>query len=230
MSFRPLTFVALSANALAGGLVVLRAEPSPTRLTGAVLALLCVSSIFTILLGRKTASAPQSENPAPTPATPPASVPAPAPVAPAPAPVVPAPPAPPALDPAAVADAAALRLLARFQEQARLIDFALEDIRSVPDAQVAAAARVVHAGCRTLLQSGFALRPLRDEAEGAEITLPAGFDPAAVRLLGRVAGHPPHTGRLLHRGWRCDELKLPRPLDYAAAPSPVVAPAEVELR
>lgn len=223
MSFRPLTFAALLANALAGGLVVLRAEPSPTRLTGAVLALLCVSSIITIFLGRKTASAPQSEKISPTPAAPPAAVPA-------PAPVVPAPPAPPALDPAAVADAAALRLLARFQEQARLIDFALEDIRSVPDAQVAAAARVVHAGCRTLLQSGFALRPLRDEAEGAEITLPAGFDPAAVRLLGRVAGHPPHTGRLLHRGWRCDELKLPRPLDYAAAPSPVVAPAEVELR
>ncbi len=213
MSSRCLTFAALVLSAIAGAFVLVSA--STPRVAGA-LALLAAGLLAVALFLTPSAAA---STPAP-PSTP----------APATTPAVPAPPAVPPLDPAAVADAAALRLLARFQEQARLIDFAMEDIRSVPDAQVAAAARVVHAGCRALFQSGFTLQPLRDEAEGAEVTLPAGFDPAAVRLLGRVAGNPPYTGRLLHRGWRCDELKLPRPLDYAAPPSPVVAPAEVELR
>ncbi len=234
MTTRQLTFAALLLNALAG-LLVLYSGPAPTPLTGVFLVLMCASSLTTVFLCRKSALARQPESSTPVSSAPPAPVipaaaqPPPAPAAPIPPPPV-SPPSAPTLDPAAVADAAALRLLARFQEQARLIDFALEDIRSVPDAQVAAAARVVHAGCQKLLQSGFTLRPLRAEAEGATITLPEGFDPAAVRLLGRVAGSPPYTGLLLHRGWFCDALNLPRPLDYAAPASPVVAPAELELR
>lgn len=218
MPSRCLTIAALLLSAIAGALML--ASASAPRVAGA-LALLSAALLAAALLSRK--SAPTAEaRPAPAPAAPPPS--------PASAPVAPPPPAAPAINPAAVADAAALRLLASFQEQARLIDFALEDIRSVPDAQVAAAARVIHAGCQKLLQSGFTLRPLRNEAEGATVTLPEGFDPASVRLLGRVAGAPPYTGRLLHRGWSCDALKLPRPLDYAAPSSPVVAPAEIELR
>ena len=226
MISRCLTLAALILSAIAGTLVLTSA--SAPRVAGALALLAAVVLALAFFLTPASARPSLAPQPAAPPPAPPVVAPPPAP---APAPVPPpAPPKAPAIDPAVVADAAALRLLARFQEQARLIDFAMEDIRSVPDAQVAAAARVVHAGCRALLQSGFALRPLRDEAESAEVTLPAGFDPASVRLLGRVAGNPPYIGRLLHRGWRCDELKLPRPLDYTAPASPVVAPAEVELR
>ena len=153
-----------------------------------------------------------------------------------PAPVTPPPPPPPstpgipALDPIAVADGGALRLLAKLQEQGRLIDFAMEDIRTVPDAQVAAVARVVHTGCRATLQSAFALQPLHPAAEGAIVTLEPGFDPEAHRLLGHVAGTPPFTGTLLHRGWRSTSVKLAHATDPTQPSSGIVAPAEIELR
>lgn len=148
----------------------------------------------------------------------------------APAPVAAPAPSIPALDPRAVADGGALRLLAKLQEQGRLIDFALEDIRGVSDDQVAAVARVVHAGCRATLENAFALTPLHAAAEGASVTLAPGFDPEAHRLLGKVAGTPPFTGTLLHRGWRTATVKLPHATDPARPHSGIVAPAEIELR
>ena len=161
------------------------------------------------------------------------------PLTPVPAPEAtrPAPPMPipaqsaPALDPIVLADGGALRLLAKLQEQGRLLDFAMEDIRTVPDAQVAAVARVVHTGCRAALQSAFTLHPLHASEEGAAVTLASGFDPEAYRLLGRVAGEPPFTGKLLHRGWRnTAAVKLPHASDPTQAHSGIVAPAEIELR
>jgi hypothetical protein len=130
-----------------------------------------------------------------------------------------------------LADAGALRLLAKLQEQGRLLDFAMEDIRTVPDAQVAAVARVVHTGCREALQSTFTLQPLQAAQEGSTVTLAPGFDPEAHRLLGRVAGAAPFTGKLLHRGWRnTGAVKLPHSSDAAKPHSGIIAPAEIELR
>lgn len=143
---------------------------------------------------------------------------------PAPAPVA------PSLDPVAIADGGALRLLAKLQEQGRLLDFAMEDITAVTDAQVASVARVVHAGCRSTLQSAFAPQPLHTAAEGAKVTLEAGFDPEAHRLLGKVSGNPPFTGTLLHRGWRTTSVKLPHATAPSKPHSGIVAPAEIELR
>ena len=54
------------------------------------------------------------------------------------------------------------------------------------------------------------IQPVREEAEGARLTVPAGFDPTAVRLTGNVVGQPPFTGTLMHRGWRVAEIKLPK--------------------
>ena len=59
------------------------------------------------------------------------------------------------------------------------------------------------------------LEPVRTEAEGASVELPAGFDPRSVRLTGNVVGKPPFKGVLKHHGWRAAEV--------------VIAPAEVEL-
>ena len=122
---------------------------------------------------------------------------------------------------------AALQLLALLQRDARLIDFVGEDLSGYADAQIGAAARLVHEGCAKVLREHFSLVPVRDEAEGSRVTLQAGFDAAAVRVTGNVVGQPPFAGSLRHRGWRVTEVRLPKLAEQHDAR--VVAPAEVEL-
>ncbi len=122
---------------------------------------------------------------------------------------------------------AALQLLALLQRDARLIDFVNEDLAGYTDAQIGAAARVVHEGCAKVLREHFRIVPVRDEAEGSSVTLPAGFDAQSVRLTGKVVGEPPFRGRVGHRGWRAAEVRLPRLAE--AHDATVLAPAEVEL-
>lgn len=124
-------------------------------------------------------------------------------------------------------DTAALQLLGLLQREARFVDFIQEDVAPYTDAEIGAAARVVHGGCRKVLREHFALAPVRSEAEGSRVTLPAGFDAAAVRLTGNVVGQAPFTGTLGHRGWQVTEVKLPQLTDPQAAR--VLAQAEVEL-
>lgn len=162
---------------------------------------------------------------------------APAPVA--PAPVAPAPAAAPAPAPAPVpakapapelreaSPQAALQLLGLLQRDARFIDFVEEDIAGYADADIGAAARLVHDGCRTALREHFTIVPVRDEAEGSRVTLPAGFDATAVRVTGNVVGAAPFTGTVSHRGWRVADVRLPKLTGSHDAS--VVAPAEVEL-
>jgi len=95
------------------------------------------------------------------------------------------------------------------------------------DAEVGAAARVVHEGCRKVLGAHFSIAPVRSEPEGSRVTLAAGFDATAVRLTGNVVGQAPFTGTLGHRGWRVTEARLPQLTDDKAAA--ILAQAEVEL-
>jgi hypothetical protein len=122
---------------------------------------------------------------------------------------------------------AALQLLALLQREARLIDFTRESLGAYDDAQIGAAARLVHEGCAKVLREHFDIVPVRDEAEGSRVTLPAGFDAGAVRLTGQVVGAAPFTGSLVHRGWRVAEVRLPQLSQ--AHDARVLAPAEVEL-
>lgn len=122
---------------------------------------------------------------------------------------------------------AALQLLALFQREGRFIDFLEEDVTTFGDAEVGAAARVVHQGCRKALRDHSKIAPVRDEEEGVKITVPAGTPPSEVRLLGNVAGEPPFQGRLVHRGWRVSGLHLPTAIDGHDVS--IVAAAEVEL-
>jgi len=124
-------------------------------------------------------------------------------------------------------DSAALQLLGLMQREARFVDFIQEDVAPYTDAEIGAAARVVHEGCRKVLREHFTLSPVCSEAEGSRITLQAGFDAAAVRLTGNVVGQPPFTGTLSHRGWLVTEVNLPQLTDIQAAK--VIAQAEVEL-
>lgn len=144
----------------------------------------------------------------------------------APAAPVPVPP-PPAPVLKAPGPDAALQLLALLQREARLIDFVGEDLGGYADAQIGAAARLVHEGCAKVLREHFSIEPVRSEAEDSRVTLQAGFDAAAVRLSGNVVGQPPFTGSLRHRGWRVTEVRLPKLAEQHDAR--VVAPAEVEL-
>ena len=86
-------------------------------------------------------------------------------------PARPAPPAPAA----ARADAEIVSFRATLQEKGRLVDFLMDDINPYSDAQVGAAARVVHAGCKRVLQEHFDIRPLRTEDDGSTVQVPVGF-------------------------------------------------------
>lgn len=141
----------------------------------------------------------------------------PAAVAPAPEPVV----------PPERKHASGLYLLSLLQREGRLIDFLQEDVASFSDADVGAAARVVHAGCRKVVQDCLALEPVLKDAEGATVQVPAGFDAQRIRLTGNVAGQPPFRGALKHHGWVTTAVKLPT-VSEALDPR-VIAPAEVEL-
>lgn len=122
---------------------------------------------------------------------------------------------------------AALQLLGLLQKEARFIDFIKEDVTGFSDSDIGAAARVVHKGCVKVMQQYFELEPVRKEPEGQRITLPKGFDPAAVRLTGNIVGEAPFTGTLVHRGWRVTGVKLPK--INPGHESAIVAAAEVEL-
>lgn len=149
----------------------------------------------------------------------------------APAPVQAPPPPPPAPAPSPIRQTAqvdaALQLLGLLQREARFVDFLQEDIAAYSDADVGGAARILHGGCRKVLQEAFDLEPIRSEEEGSRITLPAGFDAASVRVTGNVVGQPPFAGALQHKGWRATAVRLPGLT--AGHDTRVIAPAEVEL-
>jgi hypothetical protein len=121
----------------------------------------------------------------------------------------------------------AVQMLALLQRDGRLIDFLSENISAYADVQLGAAVRTIHEACRQALGQYVELEPVLDSEEDQPVTVEAGFDPAAVKLIGNVAGEPPVRGLLRHKGWRVKKLKMP-PLPQGAGRL-VIAPAEVEL-
>jgi hypothetical protein len=122
----------------------------------------------------------------------------------------------------------ALHLLAILQREGRLPDFLGEDIKGLKDADIGAAVRLVHAGCKKALATYVVLAPVRTEAEGSAVVVDKGFDAATLQLAGNVRGEAPYKGTLTHPGWRAVEVKLPERPSFVDAR--VVAPAEVEVR
>jgi Domain of unknown function (DUF2760) len=121
-----------------------------------------------------------------------------------------------------------LRVLAVLQRDGRLVDFLEEEIDGYSDAQVGAAVRDIHRGCRKSLHDYLTISPIIDAAEEHHVTIPTDFDPAAIRLVGNVNGSPPFQGILKHHGWRVRSVHLPL-LPVARDDSSVLSPAEVEL-
>jgi hypothetical protein len=123
--------------------------------------------------------------------------------------------------------ASALFLLGILQREGRLIDFLQQELADFSDEEVGAAARVVHSGSRRTVQQYLTLAPVLNEAEGATVSVPQGFDAQRIRLTGNVTGEPPFRGQLKHHGWLTTDIRMPQ-LQDSLDPR-VIAPAEVEL-
>jgi len=121
----------------------------------------------------------------------------------------------------------AARLLAVLQREGRLVDFLREEISTYDDAQVGAAVRAVHTGCRKALEEFVSFVPVMEGEEGGRVQVEAGFDASAIRLVGDVQGEPPFAGSLAHHGWRVETIELPELPESMDAM--IVAPAEVEV-
>ena len=120
-----------------------------------------------------------------------------------------------------------LYLLSVMQRQGRLLDFFQENLGAYEDAQIGAAVRSIHENCAQTVEKNLSPRGVIEKAEGDQVTVPADFDPSAVKLTGNVTGEPPFTGILRHRGWRAGKLDLPV-LSDSGDPR-IIAPAEVEI-
>jgi hypothetical protein len=120
-----------------------------------------------------------------------------------------------------------LRILAALQQEARLVDFLMEDVSAASDAQIGQAVRDIHAKSRAVLTQHLDLGPVLKESEGETATVTAGFDPSAVRVLGNVTGEPPFTGSVQHPGWRVKKIHLGPP--PAGQDGFVLQPAEVQV-
>jgi len=121
----------------------------------------------------------------------------------------------------------ALALLALLQREGRLVDFLRESLDSYSDADIGAAARDVHRGCKKVLEQHLSIEPVMPGAEEEKVSVPKGFDPAEIRLIGEAKGEAPYKGTLRHHGWRVVDAKLPSLAE--GVDRMVIAPAEVEL-
>lgn len=184
---------------------------------------LAFSCFFRILFGKKLPAAAAALLPDDALALP-APVVAPAPVVVA-APVVAAPAK--KVDVAAHQREGALALLGLLQREGRLVDFVREPIDGFADADIGAAARDIHRGCRQVIEEHFTLEAVMPGKEEERVQVPKGFDPSEIRIIGEARGEPPFTGTLRHHGWRATDTKLPSLAE--GVDRAVVAPAEVEL-
>jgi hypothetical protein len=122
---------------------------------------------------------------------------------------------------------AGAQVLAIFQREGRLLDFLQESLENYSDAQIGAAVRNVHSGCRHALDQYFSLEPILARPEGEQVEIKQGFDPSAIRVIGDPVGEPPYRGVLKHHGWRLREGRLPALPE--GQDSRVIQPAEVEV-
>jgi hypothetical protein len=124
----------------------------------------------------------------------------------------------------------ALALLALLQREGRFIDFMKDPAMlesGTTDEDIGAAVRAVHRGCLKVIEQYLSLEPVMPQDEEAKVSVPKGFDPSEIRLIGEAKGEAPFKGTLRHKGWRVVEAKLPTLAE--GVDRTVIAPAEVEL-
>jgi hypothetical protein len=126
----------------------------------------------------------------------------------------------------------ALQLLGILQNEARLVDFLMEDVSAYDDRQIGAAVRELHGKCRQALDRHFKLAPVIDGVEGTPARLdlagPHAQTAGAVRFIGKVPAEGKAAGGTLrHKGWRAERATLP-PL-ASKQEANLLAPAEIEI-
>jgi hypothetical protein len=118
-------------------------------------------------------------------------------------------------------------LLGILQRESRLLDFLMENVQPYSDEQIGASVRDIHVKAQATLKKHVTLEAVLPHAEGAQVSVQAGFDPSAIRLVGNVTGQPPFKGTLQHAGWRAKSIAVPKPPE--GQDEFVLMPAEVEL-
>lgn len=124
---------------------------------------------------------------------------------------------------------AAIQTLMLFQKHARLMDFINEDIDCYTDEEIGGAARVVHQGCQTIFKEYIKVVPLCDQKEESTIHLQEGFDARSYKLTGDIKGSAPFEGKLIHAGWKIENINLPKSNNLKNRDNTIISPAEVEL-
>jgi len=125
-------------------------------------------------------------------------------------------------------EASAIQILSILQRKGRFIDFLQEDLSQYGDAQIGAAVRNIHDGCKQALGEYITLEPIFEEEEGSPVTVTSGFNAHEIRLTGNIVGDPPFKGALRHRGWRVARVDLPKQAPDARQER-IIAAAEVEV-
>ncbi|HKA08801.1 MAG TPA: DUF2760 domain-containing protein, partial [Gemmataceae bacterium] len=120
-----------------------------------------------------------------------------------------------------------VRLLGLLQREARLLDFLMENLTAYDDQQIGASVRDIQTKSQGVIRKHLTLEPVLGQEEGSQVTVPAGFDPSAIRLVGNVSGQPPFRGTLQHAGWRVKASTMPKPAE--GQDEFILMPAEVEL-
>ena len=119
-------------------------------------------------------------------------------------------------------------MLSLLQREGRLVDFLQEDIEDYEDADIGAAVRDIHRGCRKVLRDHLTIEAVMPGEEDDEVTVKEGFDPGEIKLIGDVKGEPPFRGVLQHHGWRVTSETLPKL--SGDVDRRVLAPAQVEVK
>ncbi len=127
------------------------------------------------------------------------------------------------------AEAEVVAVLSALQNKGRLVDFLMDDISKYSDAQVGAAARVVHQGCKSAFDEMFTIESVSDAKEGSTVTVPADAG-ESYRLSGNVSGEGTQSGKLVHKGWKATRVNLPRVIKVEDGVLPPIAPAQVEVK
>ena len=127
-------------------------------------------------------------------------------------------------------EAEVVAFLGLLQEKGRLVDFLMDDVSIYDDSRVGAAARVVHFGCRDVLQEHFKITPISDAEEGSQVMIPENYSIDEYRLMGKITGDPPFKGVLLHKGWKTESVKLPRLIKTEEKRLPSITPALIEVK
>ncbi|NRA64818.1 MAG: DUF2760 domain-containing protein [Pseudobacteriovorax sp.] len=126
-------------------------------------------------------------------------------------------------------ESSVLSMLSSLQKHGRFVDFVMGDISKYPDDKVGAASRVVHQGCREILQQYFDFKPIAETREGSDITVSNPSELIQYKLIGESNSTLPKTGKLVHKGWQTTKVNLPKQIGPQDNELKIISPAEVKL-